>query len=112
MSVVSLHQQPLPPAPKRPVRRTNLPFTQKFLTSREDIREIKIHVYGNTVADPDLQITGGGGGGGGGTPLLFLDQTGARRARKIFLETGPPPPYLRVWMTGRHPATVIYKVGR
>ena len=45
MSVVCLHQQPLPPAPKRAARRTNLPCTQKFLTSREDIREINIHVY-------------------------------------------------------------------
>ena len=47
MSVVSLHQQPLPPPPlpKRAAQRTNLPFTEKFLTSREDITEINIHVY-------------------------------------------------------------------
>lgn len=36
---------------------------------------------------------------------LFLDQTEARRAEKIFFKTAPPPlptptptPYLRVWM--------------
>ena len=34
-------------------------------------------------------------------PTLFLDQTEARRS-KIFFEdrVPPPPPYLRVWMTG------------
>ena len=39
-------------------------------------------------------------GGAWGTPQspLFLDQTEARMAKKIFLETGPLP-YLRVWMT-------------
>ena len=39
-------------------------------------------------------------------PLLFLDQTEAQRAKKIFLGgTGPPlskvlddPPHLKVWM--------------
>ena len=36
-------------------------------------------------------------------PLLFLDQTEAQRAEKIFLVTAPPPPYLGVWMTGRPP---------
>ena len=30
---------------------------------------------------------------------LVLDQTKAQRAKENFLETGPPPPYLRVWMT-------------
>ena len=32
-------------------------------------------------------------------PPLFLVQTEAQRAKKIFLGD-PPPPYLRVWMTG------------
>ena len=30
-------------------------------------------------------------------PTLFLDQAEAQRTEKIFLETIPPPPYLRVW---------------
>ena len=35
-------------------------------------------------------------------PLLFLDQTEAQRAEKIFWRPAPlpPPPYLRFWMTG------------
>ena len=32
-------------------------------------------------------------------PPIFLDQTKARKDRKKSL-TPPPPPYLRVWMTG------------
>ena len=39
-----------------------------------------------------------GRGPGGPAPPLFLDQTEARRAEKIFLG-GTGPPYLRVWMT-------------
>ena len=45
---------------------------------------------------------------GGPGPPLFLDQTEARRAKKIFLEDPPPPPsqslddrvlpYLKVWI--------------
>ena len=35
-------------------------------------------------------------------PPLFLDQTEARRAEKIFLETGPLF-YLRVWITSSNP---------
>ena len=53
-----------------------------------------------TVADP------GEGPGRGQSPTLFLDQTGARRAKKkffkIFWETGFPT-YLRVWMTAPPP---------
>ena len=44
------------------------------------------------VADP------GEGPGGARPPPLFLDQTEARRAEKIFWGA-PGPPYLRVWMT-------------
>ena len=47
---------------------------------------------GETAADP--------GEGPGGRPPLFLDQTEARRAEKMFFETAPPPPllpYLSVW---------------
>ena len=36
------------------------------------------------------------GGSRGSSPPLFLDQTEARRAEKVFFETAPPPPYLRV----------------
>ena len=34
---------------------------------------------------------------GEGAPL-FLDQTKAQMAEKIFLESAPPPPYLKVWI--------------
>ena len=34
------------------------------------------------------------------TPDLFLDQTEARRAEKMFFWRPGPPPYLTVWMTG------------
>ena len=36
-------------------------------------------------------------------PRSFLDQTGAGRAKKIFLGDQAPPPYLRLWMTGLLP---------
>ena len=45
-------------------------------------------------------------GGSRGGPPLFLDQSEAQRAEKMFLGKRPPlppqepPPYLRVWMTG------------
>ena len=38
-----------------------------------------------------------GRGPGGLDPLLFLDQTEAQRAERIFF--GDPPPYQRFWMT-------------
>ena len=60
-----------------------------------------------TVADP------GEGPGRGQSPTLFLDQTGARRAKKkffkIFWETGFPT-YLRVWMTAPPPLPRYLKV--
>ena len=40
-----------------------------------------------------------GRGSGGLDPLLFLDQTEAQRAEKIFFGDPPPPPYQRFWMT-------------
>ena len=49
----------------------------------------------------------GEGSGGLGLPP-FLDQTEARRADKKFLETFPPPPYLRVWMTRPPPPPPPY----
>ena len=57
--------------------------------------KVNIGIY--AVADP---------GEGPGIPNsslfpLLLDQTEARRAKKIFLETTPlPATYHRVWMTG------------
>ena len=39
---------------------------------------------------------------GAGPPLLF-DQTEAQRAEKNYFGDSPPPPYLRVWMTGPPP---------
>ena len=39
---------------------------------------------------------------------LFLDQTEARRAEKIFLRPGPPLPYLRVWMTPLPPYLKVW----
>ena len=43
-------------------------------------------------------------GPGGPGPPLFLDKNEARRAEKNFFkaDSPPPPPYLRVWMTGPH----------
>ena len=46
----------------------------------------------------------------GGAPPLFLDQTDAQRAAKMFLETFPPP-YLRVWMTAPPPPPLISRYG-
>ena len=37
-----------------------------------------------------IQVRGPGGGGGGRAPHIFLDQTEAQRAEKIFFQTGPP----------------------
>ena len=43
-----------------------------------------------------------GEGPGGAAPLIFRPNWGSK-GRKLFLETGPPPPpYLRVWMTAPH----------
>ena len=40
-------------------------------------------------------------GPGGPVPPLFLDHTEAQKAEKIFFgDHPPPPPHLRVWMTG------------
>ena len=50
-----------------------------------------------------------GEGPGGPARSLFLEQTAARRAKKIFFATAPPPPppptpaYLWVWMTALDP---------
>ena len=49
------------------------------------------------------RIQGRGPGGRGVPPPLFLNQTGARRDEKFFLETRRPT-YLRLWMTFPHPA--------
>ena len=46
----------------------------------------------------DEQAISYSGGSREGGPPLFVDQTEAQRAKKLFLETAPPP-YLRVWMS-------------
>ena len=46
----------------------------------------------------DEQAISYSGGSSEGGPPLFVDQTDTQRA-KLFLETAPPPPYLRVWMS-------------
>ena len=43
------------------------------------------------VADP-------GEGPGGGLPLIFRPNWGPKGQKFFFLETVPPPPYIRVWM--------------
>ena len=44
--------------------------------------------------------------GPGGPPLLFIDQSEAPGAEKVFLK--PPPTYLRVWMTGPLPYLKVW----
>ena len=46
----------------------------------------------------DEQAISDSGGSREGGPSLFVDQTETLRA-KLFMETGTPPPYLRVWMS-------------
>ena len=51
--------------------------------------------------NPPLPVEDPGEGPGGPPPCPFLAQTGARRAEKVvFGDQAPPPPYLRLWMTG------------
>ena len=38
--------------------------------------------------------------GGARVPHYFWTKLKPEGPKKIFLETAPPPPYLRVWMTG------------
>ena len=45
-------------------------------------------------------------GEGPRAPPYFVVQTEARRAEKNFLETRPPPSYLKVWMTAPPPLHV------
>ena len=67
-------------------------YFKKFLTSLLQVKFIVIVICRG----------GSRGGGRGGRPPLFLNQTKARRAQKMFLETAPPP-FLRVWMPGPPP---------
>ena len=55
------------------------------------------------VVDP-----GEGPGRPGPSPPLILDQTEAQRAEKIFFETAPRPPYVRVWITGHPPYLKVW----
>ena len=60
---------------------------------------------------------GGPGGGGGRAAPLFLDQTKARRPKKVFWETVPPylskglddrpPSYLKVWIRHCSPSPLF-----
>ena len=40
-------------------------------------------------------------------PVIFLDQTEARRAEKKFSGDRPPPTYLGVWMTAPPPRPLL-----
>ena len=74
------------------------PLAQKgFLRIFAQTRRVLSLEYNN----PQWRIQGRDPGGPG-HPLL-LDQSEARRAEKIFLRPGPPPPYLRVGMTAPPP---------
>ena len=57
------------------------------------------NLISNVKWNPDY--SGRSGEGADPCPPLLLDQTEATRAENIFWENAlPPPPYLRVWMTG------------
>ena len=56
------------------------------------------HSFESTECWLKYKLVSGRSRGGAWVPPLFFDQNEARRAEKIFLETGHPP-YLRVWMT-------------
>ena len=58
-------------------------------------------IFLNCLSTLQWQIQGRARGGAPALPRLFLDQTEARRAEKIWRETSSPPPpsYLRVSMT-------------
>ena len=56
-----------------------------------------------------------GGGGGGPAPRYFLTKLRPKGLKKLFFETAPPSPYLRVWMTrpsslseGLDPSLVVW----
>ena len=63
-----------------------------------------------------LSSGGSRGGARGGGPPLFLDQTRARRPKKMCWETAPPlskglddrpPPYLKVWIRHSSPSPLF-----
>ena len=66
-----------------------------------ELGDLKPFAFFDVIAVVVIAVSGGSRGGAGGsrpTPL-FLDQTKARRAEKIFLKNHPLPlPYLTVWI--------------
>ena len=60
---------------------------------------------GSLVTNTSCGSRGGAQRGPASTPL-FLDQNEARIAEKNF-ESGPPPPYLRVWMRAPPPPYLV-----
>ena len=49
-------------------------------------------------------------GRGSGSPIIFRPNCGPRGRKNLFLEppSPPPPPYLRVWMTGPRPYLKVW----
>ena len=64
-----------------------LSVRMRLLASSRARQEMNSHCI--TVADP----------GEGPAPLIFRPKGGPKGRKRIFLETAPPPPYLRIWMT-------------
>ena len=44
----------------------------------------------------------------GAGPPYYLTRLRPKGPKKIILETAPPPPYLRVWMTGPPPYLKVW----
>ena len=53
-----------------------------------------------------IMLTRGGAQGGCPPPHHFLTKMRPEGLKKFFVETVPPPPYLRVWMTAPNPPTL------
>ena len=69
---------------------------------------VQVGVCSLVLRTSPLPSGGSRGENRGAGPPLFLDQTEARRAENIFLETTPPPPpYFRLWMTAPSPSPLI-----
>ena len=90
-----MHRESKKPRKRRMLGKSTLFPSLLYITNNWNKENVNIGTY--AVVDP-------GEGPGVPSPSLFpvlLDQTEARRAKKIFLETTPlPATYHRVWMTG------------
>ena len=64
-------------------------------------RDRRAYPGSTTWREVSTTVADQGEGSGGARPSLILDQTEARRAKKIFFINHPP--YLRVWMTASPP---------